>query len=118
MSYSGGMRIEFKYTRLESTPSVEEYAVKRLGSLGRFLRSFEKNGEITMFVEIARSNSRHRKGDVFYAEAMFETVPGGKKMRAEHEGPDIRLAIDEVKEKLKTEIRRHKDALVSKRKVK
>jgi ribosomal subunit interface protein len=107
------MKIEIKYTQFQPADNIEEYVVKRLGSLERFLKSFEKNSEITMFVEIARSTKHHRKGDVFYAVATFEA--GGKKMRAEATESDIRLAIDEVKEKLKKEIRRHKDRLVEAR---
>lgn len=109
------MNIEIKYTQFQSSPDIEEYARKRIGSLERFLESFEKNHEITVFVEIARATRHHRKGDVFYAEAMFETVPGAKMLRAESTGPDIRLAIDEVKETLKKEIRRYKDKLVNTR---
>lgn len=109
------MKIELKYTRFEPAENIEEYARKRIGSLERLLKSFEKNHEITTFVEIARSTRHHRKGNVFYAEAMFETVPGGKKFRAESSGPDIREALDEVKEKLKKEIRRYKDKLVNTR---
>lgn len=106
------MKIDLKYTQFEPADNIEEYARKRIGSLARFLKSFEKNHEIAMFVEIARSTKHHRKGNVFYAEAMFEVVPGGKKFRAESTGSDIRMALDEVKEKLKKEIRRHKDKLV------
>lgn len=105
------MKIDIKYTQFRATPDIEEHAVKRIGTLERFLKSFEKNSEITAFVEIARSTKHHRKGDVFYAEVMLEA--GGKKFRAESTGPDIRLAIDSVKEKLKKEIRRHKDKLVT-----
>ena len=89
------MQIEIKYTQFQPADDIEEYALKRLGSLERFLKSFEKNSEITMFTEIARSTKHHRKGDVFYAEAMFQT--NGKLIRAEATGPDIRLALDEVK---------------------
>ena len=109
------MRIEIKYSQFQPAQDVEEYARERIGSLERFLKSFEKNHEITVFVEIARSTRHHRKGDVFYAEATFETVPGGKQLRAEATAPDIRLAIDQVKEKLKKEIRRYKDKLVETR---
>ena len=56
----------------------------------------------------------HRKGDVFYAEVTLE-IPG-KPMRATFTGPDIRLAIDEVKEKLEKELRRYKDKELAKRK--
>ena len=107
------MQIEIKYTQFQPADDIEEYALKRLGSLERFLKSFEKNSEITMFTEIARSTKHHRKGDVFYAEAMFQT--NGKLIRAEATGPDIRLALDEVKEKLKKEIRRYKDKRIEAR---
>jgi len=107
------MKIDLKYTQFQPSADIEEYAMKRLGSLERFLKSFEKSGEITMFVEIARSTKHHRKGNVFYAEAMFQT--DGKVMRAEATGPDIRLALDEVKEKLKKEIRRYKDKRIEAR---
>ncbi len=106
------MKIDLKYTQFEPADDIEEYARKRIGSLARFLKSFERHHEITMFVEIARSTRHHRKGNVFYAEATFETVPGGKQFRAESNGPDIRMALDELKEKLKKEIRRYKDKLV------
>jgi len=107
------MKIDIKYTQFHATPDIEEYAIKRIDTLAHFLKSFEKNAEITVFVEIARITKHHRKGDVFYAEAMLEA--GGKKMRAVATEPDIRLALDQVKEKLKKEIRRHKDKLVETR---
>ena len=109
------MKVELKYTRFQPAEDIEEYARKRIGSLERFLKSFEKNHEICVFVEIARTTKYHRKGDVFYAEAMFEIVPGGQQLRAECTGPDIRLALDEVKEKLKKEIRRYKSKLIDTR---
>jgi putative sigma-54 modulation protein len=108
------MKIEIKYTQFEATPDIEEYALKRMGTLEHFLKSFEKESEITLFLEIARSTKHHKKGDVFYAEAMLEA--GGKKMRGTATGKDIRAALDDVKEKLKKEIRRYKDKLVEQRK--
>ena len=107
--------MDLKYTKFEPAKDIEAYAVKRFATLTHFLKSFEKTHEITLFVEIARTTRHHRKGDVFYAEAMFEATPGGKKFRASSTGSDIRGAIDEVKEKLKKEIRRTKDKLVSSR---
>jgi ribosomal subunit interface protein len=113
------MKIEIKYTQFKPEVDIEEYAVKHFGQVEHFLKSFEKNGEITMFAEIGRSTKHHKKGDVFYAEAMFETTPGGKIIRATATQADIRAAIDNVKEKLKKEVRRYKDKLVeSKRRTK
>ena len=109
------MKIDIKYTKFHPASDIEEYARKRIGALERFLKSFEKNGEVTAYVEIARTTKHHRKGDVFYAEAMIELTPGGKELRATDTQSDIRLAIDNVEEKLKKEIRSHKDKLILER---
>jgi ribosomal subunit interface protein len=113
------MQINIKYTQFKPAADIEEYAREHFGQIERFLKSFEKHGEITMSVEIGRSTKHHKKGDVFFAEAMFETTPGGKTIRATDTQEDIRMAIVSVKEKLKKEVRRYKDKLVeSKRRVK
>lgn len=104
------MKIDIKYTQFQMTQDIDDYARKHIGSIARLLKSFEANSEITAYVEIARSTKHHRQGDVFYAEATLDV--GGKTMRAEATEPDIRLAIDKVKEKIKKEIRRYKDKLV------
>jgi ribosomal subunit interface protein len=109
------MKIDIKYTQFKPTEDIVEHVVKKIGSLERFLKSFEKDGEITVFVEIARSTKHHKKGDVFYAEATFETTPGGKTIRATDTQADIRISVDNVKEKLKKEIRRYKDKLIQTR---
>jgi ribosomal subunit interface protein len=105
------MKIDIKYTRFHATDDIEEYARKRIESLTHYLKSFEKNNEITVFVEVARATKHHKSGDIFYAEATFDA--GGKVFRAESTDVDIRLALDNVKEKLKKEIRHYKDKLVT-----
>ena len=108
------MRIEIHYTKFQAAPNISEYAKKRIGALKKFLKRFEKNTEVAVFVELARTTQHHRKGDVFYAEATIE-IPG-KPLRATFTGSDIRLAIDEVKEKLEKELRRDKDKAIAERK--
>ena len=107
------MRIEIHYTKFQAAPNISEYAKKRIGALKKFLKRFEKNTEVAVFVELARTTQHHRKGDVFYAEVTLK-IPG-KPMRATSTGSDIRLAIDEVKEKLEKELRRDKDKELAKR---
>ncbi|OGM89699.1 hypothetical protein A3J77_01730 [Candidatus Wolfebacteria bacterium RBG_13_41_7] len=80
---------------------------EKIGSLDKFLERFEKNGEIEIFVEIARTTKHHRSGEVFYAEATFSL--GKKVFRAEDLNKDIRLAIDEVRDKLQQEIKKYKE---------
>ena len=105
------MKIDIKYTQFQMTEDIDDYARKHIGSVARLLKSFEVLREITVFVEIARSTKHHRHGDVFYAEVTFDL--DGKTVRAEATESDIRLAIDSVKEKIKKEVRRYKDKLIT-----
>ena len=101
------MNINVKGTALDLTPSIKEYIETRLQPLGRFIKRYEVKGEIHLFVEIARTTKHHHKGDVFYAEVTVElpkTV-----LRAESTNPDIREAIDQVKDILKRKMEQYKE---------
>ncbi len=101
------MQINIKATNLELTPAIREYIKIKIGSLSHFIKRFESKNEIEVFVEIARTTRHHRSGNVFYAEA---TLPLGKKvLRAEHSDWDIRVAIDEIKDRLQQEIKKYKE---------
>lgn len=101
------MKIDIQGTQLDLTPSVRQYAEEKIGTLERFLRRFEKEGERTVFVELARSTRHHKSGDVFYAEATLE-LPGTI-LRAEHKDEDIRSAIDRIRDILKNNIASYKN---------
>ncbi|MFH1346947.1 MAG: ribosome-associated translation inhibitor RaiA [Spirochaetota bacterium] len=101
------MRIQIKATNLDLTPSIREYVEEKIGSLDKFLERFEKEGEIEVFIEVARTTKHHRSGKVFYAEVTFSL--GKKVFRAEDLNEDIRLAIDEVRDKLQQEIKKYKE---------
>lgn len=110
------MKINIKVTNLDLTPAIREYIEEKIGSLDRFLKSFETKSEIEVFVEIAHTTKHHRHGNVLYAEA---TASLGKKiLRAEHSDWDIRVAIDKVKDKLQQEIKKYKEKKIGKRREK
>lgn len=101
------MIINIKSTNLDLTPPIRKYIEEKIGSLDKFLGRFEKEGGVKIFVEIARTTKHHKSGEVFYAEAMFSL--GKKIFRAEDLNDDIRLAIDEVRNKLQQEIKKYKE---------
>ena len=101
------MEIHIKATNLDLTPSIREYTEEKIGSLGKFLGRFGKESEIEIFVEIARTTKHHKSGEVFRAEATFSLRK--KVFRAEDLSEDIRLAIDEVRNKLQQEIKKYKE---------
>ncbi|MCX6702665.1 MAG: ribosome-associated translation inhibitor RaiA [Candidatus Wolfebacteria bacterium] len=100
------MNINIKATNIDITPSIREYAETKIGSLSKFIERSEKEGGVKVEIEIGRLTRHHRKGDVFYAEAMVYLPK--RILRAENSGPDLRAGIDEVKDKLKIEIEKYK----------
>lgn len=108
------MKINIKATNLELTPAIKVYIEDKIASVDKFLKKFEGQTNIEIFVEIARTTRHHHKGDVFRAEANLQ-LPG-KILRADHEDWDIRVAIDKVKDKLQQEIKKYKEIKTDKRK--
>jgi ribosomal subunit interface protein len=102
------MRIDIKGTQLELTPSLKTFITQKIGSVGKLLSRLEREGELTLFFEIARTTKHHRHGDVFYAEATL-AFPGGQTIRIEEKDADARVAIDRVRDRLKLEVKRRKD---------
>ena len=101
------MKIIIKTTNLELTPAINEYIEEKIGSLDKFLnKKLEKESEIKIEVEIARTTKHHKSGDVYYAEANIH-LPG-KILRAEHSDWDIRVAVDKIKDILQQEIKKYK----------
>lgn len=97
------MQLKIKATNLELTPFLGRYAEKKIKSLKRLLKPFEKEGEVYIYFELARTTQHHRSGNVFYAEANADLL--GEKVRAESRQEDIRAAIDEVKDILKRQVK-------------
>lgn len=98
------MQIITKYTNLDATPAIDAYVANKIGSLKKFIQPWETNAEVIVRVEIARTTNHHNKGDIFCAEANVDAP--GKLLRATHEDWDIRVAIDQMKDKLQVEIKK------------
>lgn len=101
------MNIDIKATGIELTPAIREYAEEKIGSLQKFLKRWELEGEVKTWVELDRTTHHHHKGMVFRAVADLR-LPG-KILRAEEYNADLRAAIDRVKDTLKREIAKYKD---------
>lgn len=107
------MRLDIKGTEITLTPSLREYIFSQLEPLSRFVKRYEENGEIRVFVEIACTTRHHLKGDVFYAEATVGLPE--KTIRAEATHEDARDAVDALKDILKKELEKYKAMHIWKR---
>jgi len=101
------MRIIIKGTQLDLTPAIKQYIEDKIGGLEKFMAGLEKNTNVDVRVEIARTTKHHNKGEVYYAEANID-LPNNDVLRAAEEDFDVRLAIDKVKDALQRELKKWK----------
>lgn len=112
------MRITIKTKNLELTPELGSFINKKIGSLKKFLGSFQNHhlpvagGRelFETFVEVERVTNHHRKGDVFSAEAKLYTP--GRSLFAKVQGEDVMKIIHELRDELESEIRKYKTRIV------
>ena len=106
------MRIITEAVRIEITPALKTYIEEKLGPLGKFVKKFEKQSEAEIFLEISRTTKHHHKGLVFRAEANLKIA--GTTLRAEANAEDVRVAINKIKDELKSEISHFKGKVATK----
>ncbi len=108
------MQMHLTATELELTAPLKVYVERRLKFANKLLKRFERDGEIALYVEVARTTRHHHKGEgVYYAEAT--AVVDGETVRAEAHAEDARKAIDELRDILKREFRALKERRTGKR---
>jgi putative sigma-54 modulation protein len=94
------MNIKITSKSFDITPAIEEYVFKRLSSLEKFL---DKEKEILCEVEIGKTTTHHKSGDIFKAEINVNE-PGSKQIYASAEAGDLYSAIDIVRDDAEREI--------------
>jgi len=98
------MDIRIKATKIELTPEIEASIQDKIGGLEKYFDNI-----IGCEVEVGKTTNHHRKGEIFFAEANLE-VPKTV-IRASAETEDLLKSLNEVKDKMKIEIVKYKDAL-------
>lgn len=101
------MRIHIKATNLKLTNSLLEYAKNKIGSLAKFVKKYEKNSEVDIYLELARTTRHHKQGSSVYHTEINADI-NGKLIRAEYQDVDIRKAIDFLKDTFQRRIEKIK----------
>ena len=89
------MKINIKAVNLDLTPALNQYLEEKIGSLSKFLKNYEIEGEIQARVEVSRTTRHHHHGNVFRTE--INLILPKKILRSVAEREDIRITIDEAK---------------------
>ena len=92
---------------LDVTPALETYIEQKLSPIGKLIAHFEHEGDIDLYLEVARTSDHHNKGDEVYMAAADLKLPH-KGLRAEVYADDIHSAIDKVREILHADIEKYK----------
>ncbi len=94
------MNIKIRTTNFDITPAIDEYVIKKISSLEKFMRS---GAEALCEVELGRTTNHHKSGDIFRAEVNI-VEPGNVQIFAFAEEADLYAAIDVVRDTLEREI--------------
>ncbi len=94
------MKIKIRSKNFEITPAIFEYVNKKVSSLAKFLHLKD---EALSEVEIGRTTTHHKSGDIFRAEINI-TEPGAKQIYAQAEEGDLYTAIDVVRDEAERNI--------------
>jgi ribosomal subunit interface protein len=100
------MQINIKATEIDLTPALKVYIEKKLGPLSKFIKKFDEEGQVELWVEVARTTRHHHKGFVFMAEGRLPLPKKALYVAEYHD--DARKAIDAMKRVLKQEIDKYK----------
>ncbi|MBI2888990.1 MAG: ribosome-associated translation inhibitor RaiA [Candidatus Liptonbacteria bacterium] len=104
------MNLNLKATGFEWTPALKSFVEKKLGTLQKFVKRFDAEGDIELRVEIAKTTEHHKKGVIFRAEANLRLPK--ELVRAEECAEDVRVAIDRLHHVLEVEIAKYKTKFV------
>lgn len=93
------LKINTKATNFSLTPAIEDYVVKKVEALEKFIKNTEG---VLVNVEVGKTTRHHRQGDVFKAE--IHIFLPGEEFYATVEKDDLYAAVDEVKDEVVREL--------------
>ena len=102
------MRSNTKFTHIESNAEISAYLDKRVAAIGKFV---ESDQSAFAQIELAKTTSHHRSGDVFRAEINMHTGAGD--FYAVSETGDLKSAIDGMRDEVMRQLHSKKDKRVS-----
>ena len=93
------LKINTKGTNISLTPAITEYVDKKVAMLEKFFRNVD---EVLVNVEVGKTTSHHKSGDIFMAEIHIKAA--GEEFYATVDKDDLYAAIDEVKDEMVREL--------------
>jgi len=102
------MNTNIKVTGITLTPSITDYATKRMDKVTKLL---ESDPTIQCDIELGKTTEHHNKGEIFRAEVHI--VGAGKNLYASAQKSDLYSAIDAVRDEVLRELHAGKGKRIS-----
>lgn len=106
------MKLIIKTKDVTMTPALSEYIEIRVERIAKRVAKIGKTFTVRAEIEIARTTTKQKKGDVFYAECNL-SVPR-KLIRAEATAGDARVALDQVVDEIEAQLKKDKEKKIAK----
>lgn len=102
------LKLNIKATNIKLDDFIYDYIHEKIGGLDKFIEGIDSNAQA--WVEVGKPSMHHKKGaEEFYAEVNIELSGRGKTIiRAEARQWDLKMAVDEVKDRLHLELSKYK----------
>jgi len=107
------MQITIKKTDIKLNTGLESFLEKKIKTLEKFLPDVS---DLLVEIEVGLTTRHHQKGDIFKAE--MQVLLGQKLLRAVSEKDNLRSAIIEAVDELEAQLRKRKEAYLTRRKLK
>lgn len=107
------MKILLQAKNIELTPAIREWVEIKVGMIGKLIPDKEEQLAEAR-VEVGKPSRHHQSGPVFYAEINLKI--GKELLRANEENLDLRTAVDRARDKIERQLRKDKEARLSRRK--
>lgn len=110
------MNIIIKTKNFELTPSLREFAEKKISSLKKYFDFFQKEDDLNLgsridaAVELGKTTSGQRKGNIFRAEVLITFH--GNSLRAAESADDLEKAVVAVRDNLQRQITDFKEKMI------
>lgn len=99
------MDIQIKTRHIDLTPDIKSYLNEKLDDVTRLTDPDDTSAWCS--VQLAKKDEQHQTGDIYTAKVNLHIA--GRRFRATAREGSMEAAIDEVKDQLMKELRRHKD---------
>ncbi len=94
--------ITFRANHITLSPEIEDYAIKRLQSIKKFLDESDR-----VSVDLSKTSNHHKTGDIFKAE--IRVASRGNQFSAVSEQDSLYAAIDIAHDEISMILSSHKD---------